>query len=150
MPTSSTVPTFCTALLSAIQSALPGVQVSASWPGPDVTENETVFIGDEVADWDVDIPNMKAGRKQRHETYTITVEAWAAKPGALRQDSAGQARTRAVQLIDAVDSLLADEPELIDSILHARIVGRTAALVPFDKGWACQATADIQVEARLT
>lgn len=150
MATSSTVPSFCTALLTAMQTALPGVQVSAAWPGPESTDNETVFIGDEVADWDVDIPTMKAGRKQRHETYTVTVEAWVAKPGALREASAGEARTRAVQLIDAVDSLLADDPELIASILHARIIGRTATLVPFDKGWACQATADIQVEARLT
>lgn len=132
-----------------MRAALPGVQVSDAWPGPD-TANETLFIGEEIDDWDSDIPTMKAGRKQRQETYTLTIEAWVAVPGSLRSVSAGEARTRAIELIDVLDSLLADEPELIEGIQHARLTSRTATLVPFDKGWACQATASIQVEARLT
>ena len=131
-------------------TALPGVQVSPSWPGPDVTDEETLFVGAEVKNWNLEIPTMKAGRKQRQETYTITLEAWVARPGLLRAESANAARTRAIEIIDAVDSFLADDPELIASILWARMDGRGAALVPFDKGWSCQATASISVAARLT
>lgn len=150
MPTASTVPAFIDALLAAMKTALPGVQVSPAWPGPDVTNEETLFIGDSIDDWTSTIPNMVGGRKQRQETYTVTVEAWVAKPGALRADSAEAARTRAIEIIDAVDSFLADDPELIDEIQHARLTDRGASLVPFDRGWACQASASIEVAARLT
>jgi hypothetical protein len=150
VPTASTVPNFITALLSAMQTALPGVQVSPAWPGPDVTDEETLFVGSEVESWDVEIPTMKAGRKQRQETYTVTLEAWVAKPGLLRSESANAARTRAIEIIDAVDSFLADDPQLTPSVLWARMDGRGATLVPFDKGWSCQATASISVAARLT
>ena len=150
MPTASTVPAFIDALLAAMTTALPGVQVSAAWPGPDVTDEETLFIGAEVENWDLEIPTMKAGRKQRQETYTVSLEAWVAKPGLLRAESASAARTRAVEIIDAVDSFLADDPALTPSVLWARLEGRGATLVPFDKGWSCQATASISVAARLT
>lgn len=150
MATTSTLPAFIDALLAAMQTALPGVQVSEAWPGPGITQDETLFIGGEVTSWDVDIPTMKAGRKQRQETYTVTLEAWVAQPGKLRAESANAARTRAVEIIDSVDSFLADDPELIASIQHARITSRGASLVPFEKGWSCQATASIEVAARLT
>ena len=150
MATTTTVPAFLAALETALAAALPGVQVSSTWPGPDITEDESVFIGDEVADWDVEIPNIGPGRKQRQETYTVTVEAWVAKPGELRSASAVAARSRAIGLIDEIDEFLADTPKLIDSIQHARLTGRGATLVPFGKGWACQATAAIEVAARLT
>lgn len=150
MPTSSTVPGVIDALLAAMQTALPGVQVEPAWPGPDTTESESLFIGPEITDWELEIPTMKAGRKQRQETYTITVEAWVAQPGKLRAESANAARTRAIELIDAVDSLLADEPGLTAEVLWARMGAREAALVPDGKGWSCQATAEIQVAARLT
>src|SRR5687767_13120938 len=106
-------------------AALPGVQVSPAWPGPE-TANETLFISEEIPDWDVDIPTLKAGRKQRQETYTITVETWVAKPNEHRAASAGEARTRAIQIIDAIDDFLADDPELIDGIQHARLISRSA------------------------
>lgn len=150
MPTSSTVPAFLDSLLAQIGSELSDVQVSSAWPGPNATENESVFIGDSIDNWNVEIPTMKAGRKQRQETYSLTVEAWVAVPGELRQDSAAAARSRAIELIDALDSLLADDPDLGEPILWARLTDRSATLVPFDKGWACQATATIDVEARLT
>lgn len=150
MPTASTVPAFIDALLAAMTTALPAVQVSAAWPGPDANDEEMLFVGDAVEAWDLEIPTMKAGRKQRQETYTVTIEAWVAKPGLLRADSAAAARTRAIQIVDEVDSFLADEPELIDSILWARLGSRGATLVPFGPGWACQATASIEVAARLT
>ena len=150
MATTTTVPAFLAALESALTTALPGVQVSGAWPGPEITAEESVFIGDTVDDWDVAIAGMKTGRKHRTETYTVTVEAWVAKPGELRADSATEARTRAIALIDEIDEFLADDPKLIDSILHARLTGRGATNVPFGKGWACQATASIEVAARLT
>lgn len=149
MATTSTVPAFIDALLAAMRTALPGVQVEAAWPGPDVTENETVFIGDSVTEWTSNIASVKVGRQQRAEGYTIEVECWVAQPGALRAASAGQARTRAVQIIDTVDSLLANTPKLIESIIFAEVSDRAATLVPFGAGWSCQATASIRVEARL-
>ena len=150
MATASTVPAFIDALLAAMTSALPSVQVSAAWPGPDADDEEMLFIGDAVESWDLEIPTMKAGRKQRQETYTVTVEAWVAKKGELRADSATAARTRAIELIDEIDEFLAETPSLLDSIQWARLTGRGATLVPFGQGWACQATAAIEVAARLT
>ena len=150
MPTTTTVPDFLAALVPLIAAALPNVKVAASWPGPDAQGDEMVFLGDSVENWDVDIPTMKAGRKQRQESYDVTVEAWVGKPGELREASATAARSRAIELIDAIDDLLADTPEIIADIQHARLTGRGATLVPFDKGWACQATATISVAARLT
>ena len=150
MPTTSTVPAFIDALLAAMKLALPGVQVEAAWPGPDVTDNETLFIGEAVTDWTSDIPTMVVGRQPRQESYTVTVEVWVAKPGALRAASAGEARTRAIEIVNAVDSFLADDPDLTVPISWARITSRGATLVPFGSGWACQATAEIEVEARLT
>lgn len=150
MATTTTVPAFLDALTSALTTALPGVQVSRAWPGPDVTDEESVFVGDSVDEWTVDIPAIKAGRKPRQESYVVTVEAWVAKPGALRADSAKEAQDRAIALINEIDEFLADNPKLVDSIQHARLTGRGATLVPFGKGWACQATAEITVEARLT
>lgn len=149
MATASTVPAFIDALLAAIRTALPAVQVVEAWPGPD-TADETVFIGEEITEWTLEIPTMKAGRKQRQESYVVTVECWVAKPGALRSVAAGQARTRAIQIIDAVDSLLANTPKLQADVQTAVIDSRGASLVPFGTGWACQSTAEIRVEARLT
>jgi hypothetical protein len=150
VPTTTTVPDFLTAFVPLIAEALPDVQVSPVWPGPNATEDETVFMGEAVENWDVEIPTMKAGRKQRQESYDVTVEAWVGKPGELREASATEARARAIELIDAIDDLLADTPEIIADIQHARLTGRGATLVPFDQGWACQATATISVAARLT
>ena len=150
MATTTTVPAFLAALETALAAALPEVQVSGAWPGPEITANESVFISDEVSDWDVEIPTMKAGRKHRQETYTVTVEAWVAMPGELRAASATTARARAIALIDEIDEFLAETPTLVDSILWARLSGRGATLVPFGQGWACQATAAISVSARLT
>lgn len=130
-------------------TALPGVQVSAAWPGPDVNDEEMLFIGDAVTEWTSGIASMKVGRQQRAEEYSVNVEAWVAKPGALRADSAGEARTRAIQIVDAVDSLLADDPTLTMPVIVAEVSDRAATLVPFGTGWACQATATIRVQARL-
>jgi hypothetical protein len=150
VPTSTTVPDFLAAFVPLMAAALPGVKVTPVWPGPEAQDDEMVFMGDTVGNWDVDIPTMKAGRKQRQESYDVTVEAWVGKPGELREASATAARTRAIELIDAIDDLLADTPEVIADIQHARLTGRGATLVPFEKGWACQATATISVAARLT
>lgn len=150
MPTTTTVPAFLAALQSALETAMPSVQVSGTWPGPEITADESVFIGDTIDNWDVEIPNIGPGRKQRQESYTVTVEAWVAKPGELRSASATAARTRAIEIINEIDDFLADSPKLLDGIQHARLTGRGATLVPFGSGWACQATAEIEVNARLT
>lgn len=150
MATTTTVPDFLAAFVPLLRTALPGVQVSDAWPGPDATADETVFIGDEIENWDVEIAGIKAGRKHRQESYEITVEAWVGKAGELREDAATLARSRAIALINAIDNMLADDPETIPAVQHVLLIGRGAQLVPFDKGWACQATATVEVSARLT
>ena len=150
MSTTTTVPAFLAAFVPLLQAALPGVKVTPVWPGPEAQGDEMVFMSDSVDNWDVEIPTMKAGRKQRQESYDITVEAWVGKKGELREASATAARARAIELIDAIDDMLADDPEVIPAVQHARLTGRGATLVPLEKGWACQATATIEVAARLT
>lgn len=150
MATTTTAIDFLEALLVELRAALPGVQVEASWPGPDVTEKESVFFGPAIDPWDVELANISAGRKHRQETYTVTVEVWVATPGELRAESKIAGLRRAMELTEAIGNLLADKPRLIPSIQYAELTARPATSVPFATGWSSQVAVSIEVHARLT
>lgn len=150
MATTTTAYDFLDALLDALRTALPGVQVEAAWPGPDATKNESVFFGDSIEPWGTGIPALTTGRALRQESYTVTVEVWVAVPGELRPASKMASLRRSGELVASIDNLLANTPRLIPSIQYARLTARPATSVPFAKGWATQVAASIEVEARLT
>ena len=142
------IPGFVAALVSAIDTALPNVQVTDAWPGPNAQPNEMVFINDTIES-DMEIASIKAGRKLYDETFTVSVEVWVAKPGTLLAENATVVRSRAYDLTDTVRSLLADEPKL-GNVRWGQISGRPLTLVPFDQGWACQGLVSVSVSVRLT
>lgn len=147
MATTSTVPTFKTALIAALQarSGLQGVTIAYAWPGPTSTA-EMVALG-RVED-SVDIPIMKAGRRHRDEDYTLDVVIWCSKPGSTPL-KANDVEARAYEIKAELEDLLAESPQLITEILWAEYAGHDSEFVPLDKGWAWQLTARVRVRARL-
>lgn len=147
----STMPTVEAAIVEALRDHddLDGVQVEPAWPGPDA-QREMIFLADDVPAWDLEIPNIKSGRKQRQETYTLTLEVWVFAPS-LRPPDAQVAKDRAVELADLIDDILADDPKLnnLDGVQRIVVTSGSRSLVAFEKGWGCQVTRGIEVHARL-
>lgn len=162
MVTSSTIPTFKAGLVTLFTSALATasrdsgqVQVSYAWPGPD-TEPEAVFLGfhPEIRDLRLeavhDIPTIKAGRKQRQESYTVPVTVWTFRPD-LSASAAATVESEAFTLFGLLEDELADDPQGgVTSIQWAKVGDFSSTLWPFGKGWACELVFEIDVEARLT
>lgn len=169
MSTTTTIVDFKTQLLARLTTALATagedsepVQCEYAWPGPN-TEPNTVFFGR----WpdagailpsiriESAIPTIKAGRKQRQESYTVEVSIFTAGPD-LSADSASAAIAddRAFTIHAALDSMLADDPQIgLPSIQWARIAS-TEVLAggpfPYEKGYSVLLLVSIDVEARLT
>ncbi len=90
--------------------------------GPDLadTAQNTILIGD-VEGSDGGIRNMKSGRKQRVDEFTITVLMRALTP----QNTAAEARATVERFVAALDTILAEDP-LLDStpgLQHAVLAG---------------------------
>lgn len=166
MSTSSTLPAVKAALVSLLQDALSTSGVSGgqipveyAWPGPD-SADEMVFLGrhpdtvgnplTESGSMRSEIPTIKAGRKQRQETYTVDVTCWSFRPD-LTAGGAEEAETRGFQIFAEVEDVLADDPTLgLSSIQHAVLTDVGVALIPFQSGWASVLVASVTVNARLT
>jgi hypothetical protein len=148
MPTSSTVPAFKAALVSALQAlpALAGVQVAYRWPGPS-TEAEGVYL----SDWSFEktIANIKAGRKHREETFELEVilQSFNAAPSPRDADDA-DARVSVFEA--ALDGVLADDPTLGGVVRFAAVTAGQTETVPRERGLAIRMTVVITVDARLT
>jgi hypothetical protein len=104
--TTSTVPTAKAALVSLIGTALSGVQVTYGRPSDAELDRECVWVGDVTGRQQV--PTMKAGRKARHETYSVEVVAWVAMDRGLVSD----AEARAFVLLGSVEDVVANDPTL--------------------------------------
>lgn len=151
MPTSTTLVTARNALVAQLDTGALLGNVSYAWPGPEVAKgrHELLWI-DRVRDWTQTIPNMKAGRKQRQESYVFELVLWVAKPE-LTAATAAQCDARVVELMDIVDSALADDVQLGETDLHwLLLTERTHDLIPYETGWACQIVLSIEAQARLT
>lgn len=148
MATTSTVPTFKAALHAALQArpGLAGVKVAYAWPGPPAT-GEMIAFG--ATTNDVDIPNMKAGRRQRDEDYVTEIIITIAKPGAT-PETAMDVEARSYQILGEIEDELADTPQTTPAILWATYAGCEDGWEPLDKGWRWQLTAKVRVRARLT
>ncbi len=117
MATTSTIPAVCTAIVTAVTAALPGVQVTDGKPPDSLLARESIFIGDISGTHD--IPVMKAGRKQRQEEYEVEVWVWVAKARGTIADT----KARAHVLWAALENTLANDPSLtnLDGVLWARM-----------------------------
>lgn len=163
MATTSTVPTVKAQLVTVFTTALAAaargggqVPVDYAWPGPD-TEPEAVFLGRHPALSDIrmdvvdDIPTIKAGRKQRSEEYSVPVTVWEFRPD-LQPTDAQECESEAYVLFGLLEDVLAEDPNIglpSGTILWARLGDHSSTLWPFEKGWACELTFEVDVEARL-
>ena len=165
MATTSTVPTVKARLVTVFTTALAtasasGGQVPTSyaWPGPSTSAEEQVFLGHHPELRDIalnpshEIPNVKAGRKQREETYQVPVTVWVFDTDST-PDAAATVEARAYTLFGLLEDVLADDPQigLAQGVIQwAKTAGHVTTLWPFNKGWACSLVFDVDVSARLT
>lgn len=171
MPTSSTYVAVKQQLVDQLTTALATaglsggqVQVSYWWPGSG-TEPDTVYFGrrpdlnlNPSVRIESEIPTIKAGRKQRQESYTVelTIESWRLD---LTPEQAETMETWAFSVLDKLDDLLADDPQIGFSdpkpIQWARLgdvelVGGGPINNPVGSGFLMLLIASINVQARLT
>lgn len=154
--TTTTVTGFKAALVSALgaRDALAGVQVGYAWRGP-ASDPEGIYMAGHTLE--AEVPNFKAGRHQRHETYQLEVVCYAIQPGSSSAPASAQAaEARAMTFVGELDSTLADDIDLSGvegspRIVHAYRVGSRSedGPVPVEKGWGSVITVTVEVEARL-
>lgn len=158
MATTSTLGLAREALVTVLNTGELAGKVHYAWPGPQLTKgaHEAVWV-DEIPEWTQTIPNIKAGRKQRQETYTLELVLWVAKPDAVGQAGAQATFERGLALIAVAENALADDVQLAGddepaetAIQWVVLSDRTIALIPHDKGWGAMATLRFEGNARLT
>ena len=164
MSTTSTVPTVKARLVTVLTAALASaslegdqVPVTYAWPGPD-TQPEAVFLGPhpQAADIRLDLsdqtPTVKAGRKQRQESYTVRVTVWCWRPD-VTATGAQTVETQAFSLAGLIEDVLAEDPRIglaATVVQWIRVETMSSTLFPFERGWACELSMDLEVGARLT
>lgn len=155
MATISTIPSVKTKLVDLLTDAL-DVQVSYCWPGPS-TARKAVFLGrhpdlDDIRiDGQQEIPTIKAGRKQRQETYRVPVTCWTFRPD-LDPTAGSICEAEAFEMAGRVEDVLAENWTLgLGPAVHrVSLEGVASTLFPFQKGWACELVLELDVSARLT
>lgn len=152
MATTSTLPLAKKALKTALDTGLLLGKVHYAWPGPEVAKgvHEAVWIDGNTPEWETGDPNIKAGRRQRQETYTLDVVLWVAKPE-LTAAQAEACDDRAFELLAVIENVLANDVQVGETSVHWLLPGsRTHNLVPLERGWGCQIVLQIEGSARLT
>lgn len=106
-----------------------------------------------IEDGSHEIPTMKAGRKARQEEYNLQIEIGAIRGGA----SVEAAETRALELFDALENMLAADPDLgIGSTVDYS--GLVCQMESFDlnavydaerSGWRAMMSLRVHVSVRL-
>lgn len=151
MSTSSTVATVKTQLVTLIGAALPGVQVTRVRPKLAEMERESVWLDPRVVGRH-EIAAIKAGRKPRSESYTIT-----AIVSVLEQDETDGpevAEARAMVLATEIEDVLADDPRLgLAGAIDWATAGEFESQVVLSaepEGWLAEVRLGIDVVARLT
>lgn len=147
----STIGLFRAALVDALDTDVLAGKVHYAWPGPQIAKGaHEVFWFDEIPNWSQIIPNMKAGRKQRQETYTLEGVLWVAQPD-VGVAGAQTCFERALVLAAVPENALADDVQLGDTnIQWGLLAERTLALIPHENGWAAMITMRFEGNARLT
>jgi hypothetical protein len=151
MPTTSTFGVFRAALVTALDTGALSGKVHYAWPGPRISEgaHELLFF-DEMPDWDQKIPNMKAGRKQRQETYQIEGVLLVAQPD-VGVDGARGCFERALVLAAVVENAVANDVQLGETgIQWGLLTKREAVLRPYENGWRAVIAMLFEGNARLT
>lgn len=150
MATTSTLATARAAIVDALNTGALQNKVRYAWPGPEGDgENELCWV-DSVPEWTQAIPNIKAGRIQRQESYTFEVVIWVAAPE-LTSDGCQQAMERVLVLCAVAENALADDVQLGETAIQKlEITDREYSETPYEAGWTCQVVLTITGQARLT
>lgn len=150
MSTTSTVPAVLDAFLAAINQQMAGVTAFESWPGPEATA-EMVFLGEVTWD-DYEIATIKAGRKQRDETWHVEFDLWVAGQGDTTPANPKPQRDRAFQILTAMENVLAVDPTAgsgFATVQHVQIHPENGKPIRFEGGWAWAIKGHITTHARL-
>lgn len=127
----------------------PAQPVQVEYTEPlEIAHDERLFFGD-VRDGEHEIRNMKLGRKERDEDYTLILWIEVADEAA---DTPETVETRALEILTEVEDLLADTPRLDETIagLDATAGGFALRSDPLESGWLTTLQFRIDVEAILS
>jgi hypothetical protein len=145
--TSSTVPAVKSALVSLLTSAISDstVQVVYGRPQDSLVKAQFVHVAD--VDYSAEIANIKAGRKQYDENYTVDVVFAVGKPRATSVDT----EARAFALFEYLRDLLADDPSLggVDGVVWAVLESVDAATEHQGNVVVSVIVATVRVRARV-
>jgi len=135
-----------TRLVELLAGAVAGVQVSYGWPKQ--LAHECIYVG--ATRGPVSVANMRAGRKQRDDTFTVEVHFLAGKP----RQTAQQADERVLELYAVLEDVIAANGNLggLAGVLWAAQLAdelEVADPAPTDEGYLGIATARISVKTRL-
>lgn len=147
MATSSTVTAARARIVSLLTAngALSGVQISHGYPGEGLIKRKSIYV-DRVTGRHT-IANIKSGRKQRDEEYTVTVGIAVIRD----KGTIAAAESEAFDMLEEVEDMVADDPSLgdLDGIVHAT-AGEFRVFSELTSGGpACVIEFDIDVRARL-
>lgn len=147
MATSSVVPTFKAALVTALQAraGLSGVQVARRWPGPS-TADEGIYLGD--ARGRTTPRALKTGRQRRTETAQVEIIIQTLRSAHTPLD-ADDSEDRAFALLAELEGALADDPDVSSSIEWTDELAYVEETIPLERGWATRLTVTVSLNARL-
>jgi hypothetical protein len=147
MATTSTVPTVKAALASLLVTAIDDadtVHVTQGRPQEALINSQQVIVG--AVSYSSEIANLKSGRKQRDETYSIEVVFLAAFPGG----TPDEAETAVWAHFAHLEDILADDPTLGVADLAWATLGQVEGDVAIEQsGPIAWITADVNCKARL-
>jgi hypothetical protein len=148
MATTSTVPTVKAALVSLLTTAIGNTDVQVMHGRSQdnlIKKRQVVVVG--AVSYQSEIANIKAGRKQRDERYSVEVLFLVAKPRGLSVD----AESAAWALFNELEDVLANDPSLggIDGLAWAVLGSVDADVALENEGPVAWITANVDCVARL-
>ena len=135
-------------LLTELQahSTLSSIQVTYADPGG-AARRECVFLGD-ISNNQHDPESISSGRRRRIEDFDLEVFVFVnSKPRSSPQDC----EARAIVLADAVEEVVADDPQLsnLTGLLYCQVSEMSMSTVETGDGPATTVTLTINAKARL-
>lgn len=145
MATTSTIPAVCAYLTALMEQAVPGALVADGRPANASVKRSTVLVGDIRGA--KSNPVSKAGRKPRDERYDVDLVILYAPA----RGTAASARSGAVDILDVLDDLIAEDVHLgdMDGVEHVTLGDFTLEAGQGNEGPICVITQTVRVVARL-
>jgi hypothetical protein len=124
--------------------SLTGVTVEPGWPGDRVPAAQLIWF-DEI-DGAISVPVMTGGRKQRADTFTLSIQIRVIGLGTL-----DETMSRLFEIVGVVENLLADDTSLgdLDGVLSAELTNGRQTSAMFPEGPAAYGELILTIETRL-